>query len=230
MPTRRPGSPALSSRRGGRFAWRVASQRRTCAFDYPLVTRNVRRSSGRRQRTKPLCERLYPKRLMGLEPTAFRMASRSSVFGEARKALQIGLFLASAPKGDARGLPAIHGDLADQWQTASRASRSYRPSSSRPRHTVQLRATEPCQKNGVAPFVAILIAVMALSAALGFASRRLAAVAVAAAAVVVFYVGLDSGWWGDGVGDGWQTVMAAMVILNVLLTAAAATVARIRHR
>ena len=78
--------------------------------------------------------------------------------------------------------------------------------------------------------MAILIAVMALSAALGFASRRLAAVAVAAAAVVVFYVGLDSGWWGDGVGDGWQTVMAAMVILNVLLTAAAVTVARIRHR
>jgi hypothetical protein len=69
------------------------------------------------ERKNPLTERAYPKRLMGLEPTTFCMASSSCVFGEARKALQIGWFLASSPKGDARGLPAIHGDLANQWQT-----------------------------------------------------------------------------------------------------------------
>jgi hypothetical protein len=54
---------------------------------------------------------------MGLEPTTFCMAIKSGVFGRSRKALQIGRFLQGALKGDARGLPAIHADLANQWQT-----------------------------------------------------------------------------------------------------------------
>jgi hypothetical protein len=54
---------------------------------------------------------------MGLEPTTFCMASKSWVFGLSLKALQIGYFRASVGKHDARRLPAIHGDLANHWQT-----------------------------------------------------------------------------------------------------------------
>jgi hypothetical protein len=44
------------------------------AYDQ-FVTRSLRSSSGRDQRKNPLTERAYPKRLMGLEPTTFCMAS-----------------------------------------------------------------------------------------------------------------------------------------------------------
>src|SRR4051812_35156812 len=57
------------------FPLRLAAKAPTWALDYPLVTRDVRRSSERRQRKNPLTERAYPKRLMGLEPTTFCMAS-----------------------------------------------------------------------------------------------------------------------------------------------------------
>jgi len=43
----------------------------------------------------PFAQRVNPKRLMGLEPTTFCMASRSWVFGRSRKALEIGWFLES---------------------------------------------------------------------------------------------------------------------------------------
>jgi hypothetical protein len=57
------------------FRCGLAQQQRTDAFNYPIVTRDVRRSSERRQRKNPLEKRAYPKRLMGLEPTTFCMAS-----------------------------------------------------------------------------------------------------------------------------------------------------------
>jgi len=30
----------------------------------------------------------------------------------------------------------------------------------------------------------------------------------------LFYAGLNKGWWGYGVGDGWQTVMASLIVLT----------------
>jgi hypothetical protein len=68
---------------------------------------------------------------MGLEPTTFCMAIRSCVFRRSKKALQITQFLAGAPTGDARGLPAIHGDLANQWQTVCGELSSTAPSGPR---------------------------------------------------------------------------------------------------
>src|SRR5215207_3024805 len=49
-----------------------------------------------------------------------------------------------------------------------------------------------------------LIVLIAACAALGYVVARPWVVAVAVGAIIAFYVGLDSGWWGNGTGDGWQ--------------------------
>jgi hypothetical protein len=73
-----------------------------------------------------------------------------------------------------------------------------------------------------------LIVLMALSAALGLAVARLWVVGVAAAAIVAFYIGLDSGVWGNGTGDGWEFVMAFMVLVASAITFACVTLRRVR--
>jgi hypothetical protein len=40
-------------------------------------------------------------------------------------------------------------------------------------------------------------------------------VAVAVGAIIAFYVGLDSGWWGNGTGDGWQFAM--LIVMAIAL-------------
>jgi hypothetical protein len=71
-----------------------------------------------------------------------------------------------------------------------------------------------------------LIVLIVACAALGYVVARPWVVAVAVVAVIAFYVGLDSGWWGDGTGDGWQFVMLLAVVVGAAVTTAGVVLGR----
>jgi hypothetical protein len=50
----------------------------------------------------------------------------------------------------------------------------------------------------------VFIGMIVAGAALGAVVARWTAVPVAAGAWPAFMLGLEQGWWGSGVGDGWQ--------------------------
>jgi hypothetical protein len=66
---------------------------------------------------------------------------------------------------------------------------------------------------------AALAAILVASAVIGFAVGRWWTVFVPIAALGVVYGGLNARWWGYGVGDGWQFVMALMMGLGVFAAA-----------
>jgi hypothetical protein len=74
--------------------------------------------------------------------------------------------------------------------------------------------------------VPILLLVLVALAAL---IRQWWAVALPLLAVPLFYVGLRNGWWGDGVGDGWQFAAAAVTIVGLLGAMLGVTVGRVVH-
>jgi hypothetical protein len=41
-----------------------------------------------------------------------------------------------------------------------------------------------------------------------------------------FYLGLHEGWWGSGVGDGWQYAAAIVVSLSIVATLVGVTIGR----
>jgi len=53
-----------------------------------------------------------------------------------------------------------------------------------------------------------LIVVAAVFVAAGFAVPRWPVFVVAAVLVPFYFAGLVAGWWGSGVGDGWQFALA----------------------
>jgi hypothetical protein len=53
-----------------------------------------------------------------------------------------------------------------------------------------------------------LYAAVLLAFLLGFVTRRPSAMLKAPGIVVLYYLGLRYGWWGSGVGDGWQFAMS----------------------
>jgi hypothetical protein len=59
---------------------------------------------------------------------------------------------------------------------------------------------------------------------------RMWVVAVVVVAIIAFYVGLDSGWWGSGTGEAWQLVMLLAVAVAAAVTAAAVALGRVRRR
>jgi hypothetical protein len=65
----------------------------------------------------------------------------------------------------------------------------------------------------------VLVVILAASAVVAFGIARLWAVVIPIAAIGAFYVGLNAGWWGNGVGDGWQFVMAGVMAVGVLAAA-----------
>jgi len=75
-----------------------------------------------------------------------------------------------------------------------------------------------------------LIGLIVASAALGFVTARWPSLAVAVALVVAFYVGLDSGWWGNGTGDGWAYAMLVVTIVAAAVTGAAVAAGRLLRR
>jgi hypothetical protein len=69
-----------------------------------------------------------------------------------------------------------------------------------------------------------LVVLIAACAALGYGSAD-RGWSPSQVAIVAFYVGLDSGWWGSGPGDGWQFVM--IVVAAAVTAAAVASVASV---
>jgi hypothetical protein len=61
--------------------------------------------------------------------------------------------------------------------------------------------------------VPLLLALVSVVAAF---VRQLWIVALPLVAFPLFYAGLRQGWWGDGVGDGWQYVAVLVMIVGVL--------------
>lgn len=76
----------------------------------------------------------------------------------------------------------------------------------------------------------LLILVIAASATVGLIMRRWLAIVVSMTLIVMFYVGLDSGWWGDGTGDGWQFAMVLAMALGTAISAAAVAMGRAWRR
>jgi len=56
--------------------------------------------------------------------------------------------------------------------------------------------------------------------------RQWWAIVLPLVAVPIFYAGLRGGWWGAGLGDGWQYGAVAMTVVSVLGCALAVVVAR----
>ena len=61
---------------------------------------------------------------------------------------------------------------------------------------------------------------------LGVLTRRWLTVLLPAFAWPIFYEGLNSGWWFDETGDGWQTIRTSLTIIGVASTALAVLAAR----
>jgi hypothetical protein len=72
-----------------------------------------------------------------------------------------------------------------------------------------------------------LILVLAIASAIGFLIGRWAIVIVLAAAWPLYFIGLHAGWWGHGVGDGWEV---ALVIGTLVATVAGAAGVFARRR
>jgi hypothetical protein len=64
----------------------------------------------------------------------------------------------------------------------------------------------------------VLVAILVASGVIAFGVGRWWALFVPISAVALFYAGLNAGWWGNGVGDGWQFVMALVMGAGLLAT------------
>ena len=73
---------------------------------------------------------------------------------------------------------------------------------------------------------AVAITLLLAFPLVGAAIRRWTALALPLAGWPLFYLGLDRGWWGNGLGDGWQYPAAAALLLGVASTALAVGLAR----
>jgi hypothetical protein len=71
----------------------------------------------------------------------------------------------------------------------------------------------------MSPETLLLILLGALGTA-GFMTRSWLALLAPFLAVPAFYLGLEREWWGDGLGDGWQFAMFAVLAIAVVATAA----------
>ena len=55
-------------------------------------------------------------------------------------------------------------------------------------------------------------------------------IALPLALIPLFYAGLAEGWWGAGVGDGWQFVAAAATVFAVVATTLGVAAGRLVNR
>ena len=62
---------------------------------------------------------------------------------------------------------------------------------------------------------------------LGVVAGRWAVLALPWLIWPLYFVGLNVGWWGSGVGDGWQYVMAALVLISTVAAASGVLVRRV---
>jgi hypothetical protein len=77
--------------------------------------------------------------------------------------------------------------------------------------------------------IALLVVAAAFLTA-GFAAGRWEVVLVAAAAVPLYFAGLVRGWWGSGVGDGWQLALAVTTAVGTVGAALGVTSRRVASR
>jgi hypothetical protein len=61
------------------------------------------------------------------------------------------------------------------------------------------------------------------SGLVGFLIARWWAVLVPVGGLALLYAGLNAGWWGHGVGDGWQVAMAILMVVGAAAAAGGAT-------
>ena len=73
---------------------------------------------------------------------------------------------------------------------------------------------------------AIFITLLIAFPLAGLMIRRWTAVALPAIGWPLFYLGLDQGWWGHGLGDGWQDVAIWALLVGLFSTAVAVGLAR----
>ena len=71
-----------------------------------------------------------------------------------------------------------------------------------------------------------VIAVAFVAALVGFLTRRWIVSAAAVAVWPVYFFGVLGGWWGSGVGDGWQIGLIAATVLAAVAGAAGVLVRR----
>jgi hypothetical protein len=75
-----------------------------------------------------------------------------------------------------------------------------------------------------------LVAVALAFVAAGFAVGRWQVLLAAAAAVPLYFGGVLAGWWGSGVGDGWQFALAVGTALGTAAAALGVASRRLAHR
>jgi hypothetical protein len=76
--------------------------------------------------------------------------------------------------------------------------------------------------------VAAVVLVVGVAIVVGFAIGRLFALVIAPAGVALFYVGLDAGLWGHGVGEGWRYAMLILAMASALGAAVGVAARRAR--
>ena len=77
---------------------------------------------------------------------------------------------------------------------------------------------------------AIVLVALAIMAVLGFAVGRWWALVLPVVVVPLVYLGLDRGWWGSGLGDGWEYAAALALVLAIAATAAGTLLGRTARR
>lgn len=72
----------------------------------------------------------------------------------------------------------------------------------------------------------VLLTLIIGSIAGGLIIGRWVALLIPALAIPLFYIGLRYGWWGYGVGDGWQYVALAVTIVAMAASGGAVLLSR----
>lgn len=73
---------------------------------------------------------------------------------------------------------------------------------------------------------AIVLAMLILFPALGTITRSQVALALPLVGWPLFYLGLDRGWWGSGLGDSWEVSAVALLLVGTVTTTLPVALAR----
>ena len=74
---------------------------------------------------------------------------------------------------------------------------------------------------------AIASLALGIMAVLGLVVGGWWALVIPVVAVPLVYLGLDRGWWGSGLGDGWEYAAALALVLAIAATAAGILIGRL---
>jgi hypothetical protein len=77
---------------------------------------------------------------------------------------------------------------------------------------------------------AVVVVLLIAFPAVGAVTRSRRALALPIVGWPLLYLGLDRGWWGNGLGDAWEMPATALLLFGTVTTALAVALARLRHR